>query len=267
MSEPTAGSNGNGRRFGDPSENVLDLVAAEGRRQDDLREAHKVLMEAQVEHLRQTDALRSKFADQIVTIRAEFTHEMRVEDTRRLDEQVRLRAEFTDKLLRAESDRINAIRVVDVNAVSVASQKASDQANVLAAQVNQSANTLRDLVASTAATAATSLQQLVGALSTRITTLEQAGYTLQGKSSYTDPALLELLSEMKHSREDARQTSGKGEGIRLTVGMFIASGAVIVSLIGMLGYSISSGIHRDAPATAPQVIYAPAPTVAQPNAR
>lgn len=247
---------------GDPTANVKALSEAANKRQDDLREASERFISAKIEASAEIDAIRASHAKY-----------MAAAESRRVDEQAALRADFANQLSHAESDRINAIRVVDVNAVSVASQRAADQASVLATQVSQSAEalrtqvaqsaeTLRSLVASTASTAATTLQQLVSGLSTRITTLEQAGYTREGKASYTDPALTELLREMKSGREESRQAVGKTEGISASVGMMISVGGVIAVLIGALGYTIST--RSPTAPLQPQVIYAPAPTVAQP---
>src|ERR1017187_8731470 len=65
----------------------------------------------------------------------------------RLNEQMTLRAEHTAQLTLAEAKRIDAIRAVDVGAVSVANERANAQAAVLASQVSTSAETLRALVA------------------------------------------------------------------------------------------------------------------------
>lgn len=79
----------------DPTQNVKELVALEMRRQDDLRDA----------------------------------------EARRVDDLMELRADYDAQLRIAEAKRIDAIRAVDVNAVSVASERANQQASVLANQV------------------------------------------------------------------------------------------------------------------------------------
>ena len=80
----------------------------------------------------------------------------------------------------AEAKRIDAIRAVDVNAVSVANERATAQAAVLANQVALSAETLRALVASTASTQATQLNQLTAQLIDRISLLEKSQYENKG---------------------------------------------------------------------------------------
>jgi hypothetical protein len=93
-----------------------------------------------------------------------------------------LRADYTRQLAEKESDRLNAIRAVDVNAVAVASERATAQATVLANQVVVSADALRVLVATTATTIATQLQYLSTQLTDRLSLLEKSQYENKGKS-------------------------------------------------------------------------------------
>jgi hypothetical protein len=107
--------------------------------------------------------------------------ELREAETRRVNELICLRDKFQDKLDVAEAKRIDAIRAVDVNAVTVANEKATAQAAVLANQVTASADTLRKLVESTAIAAAEQLKQLTQQLTDRLTSLEQSQYKGEGK--------------------------------------------------------------------------------------
>lgn len=91
----------------DPTKNVMDLVQAANRRQDDLREM-------------QADGLRREMA---------------------------LRAAFDEKLRLAESARIDAIRLVDTQQVQRAAEVQAAQALALANQVATSAEMLRTQVA------------------------------------------------------------------------------------------------------------------------
>jgi hypothetical protein len=79
----------------DPTANVLGIVQAEARRQDDLRLA----------------------------------------ESRRVDEQAVLRAEHERDLRLAETARLNAIRTVDVNAAAILAAQSAAQAEALRAQV------------------------------------------------------------------------------------------------------------------------------------
>jgi len=122
-----------------------------------------------------SDALR--LADQ------ERVNDLMAAERKRIDEQLTLRAEYDEKLRLAEGKRIDAIRAVDVTAVAVASDRAQQQAIVLANQVAQSAETLRSLVASTAATQASALSVLTNQLTDRLASLEKSQYEHKGSST------------------------------------------------------------------------------------
>src|SRR5471030_432941 len=94
-------------------------------------------------------------------------------ERRRVNEQMELRADYGVQLSIAEAKRIDAIRAVDVNAVSVANERATAQAAVLANQVAASAETLRALVAATAATVAQQLAQVSAGIADRLSALEK----------------------------------------------------------------------------------------------
>lgn len=233
----------------DPTKNVLDLVEAERKRQDDLREAFEKLVQTQMQS-----------SSVIETLRATHTKEMNEAESKRVDQQLALRTSYEERLSLAEAKRIDAIRAVDVNAVAVASQRASDQATVLATQVAQSAEALRGLVASTANTVAQSQQVLSTTLSTRITTLEQAQYEGKGKQSFADPAFAELLAEVKSLRESRSGGSGKAEGISASWGVFLGAAGLLVAAGGFVFIILSSR-----PSVQPQVIYAPPPALVSPT--
>ncbi len=191
----------------DPTANVIALVRAEARRLDALRDAA----------VKRNDDLREA-------------------DSRRVSEVANLRAEYEERLRNAEAKRIDAIRAVDVNAVSVASQRASDQASVLATQVQQSAEALRTLVSTTAATVAAAQQQLGNQLSARITTLEQAQYEGKGKQSFADPQMTALLSEVRALSAARTESGGKNIGRGEIVAWIVAAGGITVAVVAVLHY-------------------------------
>ena len=137
----------------DPSNNVRSIVDRAVDRINDLRHA---------EQIRVNEALDA--------------------ERRRVNEIMSLRGEFAAQLNLAEAKRIDAIRAVDVNAVSVANERATAQAAVLANQVAASAETLRALVAATAATQAQQLATLTSQLTDRLSSLEKAQYENKGQS-------------------------------------------------------------------------------------
>jgi predicted aconitase len=72
---------------------------------------------------------------------------------------------------------------VDVNAVSIANERAVQQAAVLQNQVSTSAEALRALVATTASTIAQQLQQITNQTTERLAAVEKAQYEGQGRGT------------------------------------------------------------------------------------
>jgi CHAT domain-containing protein len=124
----------------DPTKNVLREVDQAIRRQDDLREL----------------------------------------DAAHLREMVALRADYDEKLRRAETARIDAIRAVDVGAVNRAAEVSAQQATTLAVQVAQSAETLRTQVAAAATAATVALAAALEPIQKDIADLRRAQYEAQG---------------------------------------------------------------------------------------
>jgi hypothetical protein len=145
----------------DPTENVKALQAAGDKRQDDLRAREAAINELRYTHLQE-----------ILSLRADYENQLRV----------------------AEAKRIDAIRTVDSNAVTVANDRAvatatalaktvQDSAAVLSTQVTRSAEDLRSLVATTAAESNRNLQQQFAAITTRLSALEQGSVNTSGVGS------------------------------------------------------------------------------------
>lgn len=148
------------------------------------------------------------------------------EGFRRLDETLMIHLNYIDKLNVAESKRIDAIRAVDVAAVAIASERASQQAIVLANQVSASAETLRSLVASTASTVASQLQQVSARLEERLALLEKAQYEGKGLSG-VPPQLLNRIDTLEKT---GYQSAGKGEGIAKFAGWIFAGITIIIAI-------------------------------------
>lgn len=137
----------------DPTLNVRELVLAETKRQDDLR------------------ALDGLWRDRVDTIRAQHAMDMR----------------------RAESERIDAIRAVDVGNVQRAAEVQATQALALANQVVATATALE-----------TKLGATVAPLQTRIDDLTRVQYEGVG------------------SKTQVVETQARGAGVGLWVGIGIA---------------------------------------------
>jgi hypothetical protein len=127
----------------DPTKNVLDLVEAAILRQDDLRMAGE----------------------------------------RHIREVAELRADYEDKLRKAETARIDAIRAVDVGAVNRAAEVAATAATTLAAQVDVSAETLRNQVAAAASAQTVALAAALEPVQKDIADLRRAQYEAQGQKT------------------------------------------------------------------------------------
>lgn len=203
--EKLPSSTTNGRA--DPTANVQNIVSEVVKRIDDLREA-------------ETRRLDQRFES----------------GEAHTKELMQLRAEHANDLREAEAKRIDAIRVVDINAVAVANEKATAQATVLANQVSTSAETLRTLVATTATTTATQLDQLTKQLTDRIALLEKALYEGKGKEGVTDPQIAQLLIEMKTSRENSSQGTGKSQGASSTIIYIVMAIGAISTILGIINF-------------------------------
>src|SRR5687768_17871694 len=90
---PGIGADAQGNPVIDPSKNVLDLVEAAIQRQDDLRAAES-------RHNREVAAIRDQALKDMAALRAEYAGELRLKET----------------------ERIDAIRAVDVQAVQRAAE-------------------------------------------------------------------------------------------------------------------------------------------------
>jgi hypothetical protein len=155
---PGPGVDAAGAPVVDPTRNVRDLVAAENRRQDDLRE-----MEAA--HVREVSEIRA---------------DCQTDEIAGVQHIEQLRADHAKEIRLAETARIDAIRAVDVQAVQQAATVQAAQAGALAATVATSAEAMRAQVAAAASAAATSLGAALEPIQKDIQDLRKAQYEAQG---------------------------------------------------------------------------------------
>jgi len=209
VSRPGIATDSRGGAVIDPTKNVEDLVRAEMKRQDDLRDAAKQLFDAKLE-------LEGRLSEQ----RSKFDRELLKAAVERLDEQAKLRAEFASTIATTEKGRVDAIRLVDKNAVDVATAQAvatatalaktvQDSAAVLSTQGTRQAEDLRTLVATTAAEQSRNLQQQFTALTTRISALEQAGAEGKGRQLPPDPIIVSLMAQVTALAQAGSEGRGK----------------------------------------------------------
>lgn len=212
----------------DPSANVLSLVDAAVRRLDDLRAA---------ETRRQDD--------------------LRVQSDRHAAEVARLTSDFQEKLRDAEAKRIDAIRAVDVNAVSVASVRAADQATVLASQVQVSADALRSLVATSASTLAAAQAASTAEITKRLSELERSKYEGAGRSAVADPQTDKLAALVEKLATAQSTTTGKSAGINAA--WVVAVGAIMLVLAIASFFGLRS-TPPSQPVPQPEIRYLPLPS-------
>jgi len=209
VTRPGIATDSRGGAVIDPTKNVEDLVRAEMKRQDDLRDAAKQLFDAKLE-------LEGRLSEQ----RSKFDRELLKAAVERLDEQAKLRAEFASTIATTEKGRVDAIRLVDKNAVDVATAQAvatatalaktvQDSAAVLSTQGTRQAEDLRTLVATTAAEQSRNLQQQFTALTTRISALEQAGAEGKGRQLPPDPIIVSLMAQVTALAQAGSEGRGK----------------------------------------------------------
>ena len=189
----------------DPTANVLKLVEVSIQRLDDLRNSENRRI-----------------------------GELQAAELRRIDEIAELRARHAESLTVAESKRIDAIRAVDVAAVATASERASQQASVLANQVSASAETLRTLVSSTASAQAQQQAVFSSQINERLALLERAQYKGEGRSVVTDPVISDLVNEVRKLSASGSVNVGKSAGITWLGALAVGGVSLLAGLLGLL---------------------------------
>lgn len=166
---------------------------------------------------------------QLVGNAVKYLEDLHNASERSLNERFGLLKQIAD----SETERINALRAVDVAAVATANERAVKQAEVLAAQMAANAETLRASVAKTADTIAIQLQQLTTQQNERIAALEKVQYENQGKSGASS-TLLNRVAELENSKSEIK---GANAGAAMTATQFrnalITFGAIL-TILGLI---------------------------------
>lgn len=250
IANPAYAVDAHGQVF-DPSRNVLDLVEAAIRRQDDLRRVVEELLRSKLEAVSRESEMRSVQDRELLSAA-----------TLRLDNEARLRAEFQTLIAASEKTRVDAIRQVDKSAVdqagSVATQTATnlakaqtESAAVLSAQVSTSAEALRNLVATTAAESNRNIQQQFSAISTRIAALEQGSAQGVGERKFSDPAVAALTEEVRKLERSQESNAGIGTGQGNMWGWMVAgfmllilTGGLIINVVSLNRKVATNGVPQ-----------------------
>jgi hypothetical protein len=140
---PGPGVDASGQAVIDPTQNVLQLVEAAIKRQDDLRES-------EAKHIRELDMMRDN---------------------------------HSKELRETESARLDAIRAVDINAVQRAAEVAATQAATLAGQVAASAEALRIAVDQSATQSRAALALAMDPIQKDIADLRRVQYEAAGQKT------------------------------------------------------------------------------------
>jgi hypothetical protein len=100
--------------------------------------------------------------------------------------------------------------------------------------VARSAEDLRALVATTAATALQNQQQQFNALSARITQLEQLGAEGKGKQTFQDPVIANLLQQVQTLLQARSAQTGSSEGATQLWVVLLGGFLALIGLGGLL---------------------------------
>jgi len=200
----------------DPTANVIAIIEAAIKRQDDLREA----------------------------------------ESRHVREVAKLRAEYSMELRASEAARLDAIRKVDNEAVIRAAEVQAQQAQILASQVTTSAETLRNAAAAQTAAQTIALNAALEPIQKRIDDLTRTQYEAQGQKTQVIETratsedfrpILDALARLEAQRQqdvgvkaqvvEQRAVSGAfyaaaGFVVALVVALFVIAGVVLANTVG-----------------------------------
>jgi hypothetical protein len=221
----------------DPTKNVLDLVTALKEMLAVLRVADKELLDARLKGERDLNELRSRYDKELLRT-----------STDRLDSEAKLRAEFNERYALTEKGRVDAIRLVDKNAVDVATAGSVATATALAKTVQDTAENSRKLVETTALETNRNIQQqfaavtaLLGPIGTRIAALEQAGAEGIGRSKFQDPNVERITRTLETLLQAQASKSGVDTG---TAATWAIIATIILILVAIGGFGLNAMRQR-----------------------
>jgi hypothetical protein len=122
--------------------------------------------------------------------------DLQILDSRRLDEKMAMNDIFSEKMLAAEAARLDAIRAVDMNAITIANEKTVAQAAVLATQLTETTNSLRAFISEGLQKQTEMIESANKLTYDKIDSLEKSQSAYKGKASITTPLLMLVSSLM-----------------------------------------------------------------------
>ena len=166
----------------------------------------------------------------LLALHSEHNDALRLAEQMRINQMLDLRDKHALETRLTETNRINAIRAIDAAAVSIANDKATQQAVILAEQVTTSAEALRSLVAATASAQSIAISQTNAQLTDRIT----AASTQSNAISQIATQLTERIASLEKAQYERK---GSGLGMRDMWGWLFAGVMALVTISALL-YSV-----------------------------
>lgn len=221
MSETSPASGGSNvhRQTPDPTPNVLDLVEAANKRQDDLRLVSKEVFDTHILYHRMMADQHERFDDKIHIKEEQIAN---------------MRESFQDRLANKEAGLRDSFRKFDTEVGDKAVAAAQQQLATLDSVTRTTAEALRNQVAMTERALESRRAADYAEMVKRLTALELSSSEGKGKGSVADPAL-ERLAALVENLANAQQTAGgQSKGISMTTGAILAAiggTATVLSII------------------------------------
>jgi hypothetical protein len=181
----------------DPTKNVRSLSKADVRRQDDLRKAQNRLIRTEIKHL-----------CELLVLHAAHSREMREQN----------------------NERLAALRLVDISTRNEDRKTADDAIRRLAEQTESLRQTLSKQVADTAETLSKAKAESDKATEVRISSLEKTSYTGAGEKAIADPAIAQLVAEVRSLAQSRAGDTGRSVGANQLWGYIVG----VLGLIAIL---------------------------------
>jgi hypothetical protein len=191
----------------DPTANVLQLVAAANERQDDLRDLNNRLLDAQITRLE-----------------GEVAHEHNLNA---------LRAIHAKEIAELETKRTDSIRSVDQLNASTAAERVLAAVRTLETTTANNAQTLRDLVSSTALTLAGQQDRKFADITERVMAVERSLSRGEGKEVLGAPAMEKLAAQIELLMRGGGLSEGKSAGMHAMWGYVLGALGLVSMLFGM----------------------------------
>ncbi len=212
----------------DTTTNVLALVEASDRRQDDLRIASEKYSALQHLHQKEMAEQRAQHEQMVGT----------------------LREGYQEKIAKAESGRLDSIRQVDREEVAKTAVAANTAITTLAKQTTDLQQTLPTHVTHTAAAKEARNSAQYTDINKRLSALELSSSEGKGKQTVVDPQIDRITVLVETLARNQAAGAGKSEGISASWGVILGGAGLVVAII----IAVFAGMGRQ---SQPQVVYVP----------